>query len=268
MSSIVTDRGIVHYETAGRGRPVVLLHGWLESWDHWHRTMELLASNYKTYALDFWGFGDSGKNGSAFTVEDYVLMVKQFVERLGIERVVLLGHSMGGTVSLRVSLDHPEWVDKVAVVGSPIVGDGLALFLRMAARPALATAAYRTPGFLPLGVRLASPLLVRDWRTWYGMFKRDISRTTMESFHHSIASLRHTDLRPDLPNLAVPALGIYGRRDRIVDPGQGDVLKEGVPSAQIRYFERSGHFPMLDEPDSFLETLGSFLNDARHGLSA
>jgi len=261
MSSIVTDRGLVHYETHGHGRPVVLLHGWLESWDHWLGTMESLGRNHKAYALDFWGFGESGKQEGSFSVQDYVEMVAQFMERLGIARAPIVGHSMGGTVSLGVALEYPERVQKVAVVGSPIEGGGLALFLRLAARRFLASLAYKVPGVLPLGVRLFSPFLARDWKTWYRMFERDLSRTTLESFHYSIASLRRTDLRPRLNEIRVPALGVYGRMDRIVSPGQGEVLARGTSLAEICYFERSGHFPMLDEPERFYQTLCEFLGN-------
>lgn len=257
MSSIVTDRGVVHYETHGRGRPVILLHGWLESWDHWLSTMESLGSRHKTYALDFWGFGESGKQGESFTVRDYVEMVNQFMERLGIEHAPIVGHSMGGTVSLSVALDHPERVQKVVVVGSPIVGDGLSLFLRLSARRSLASLFYQ---IFPLSARLLSPIYARDWKTWYKMFERDLSRTTLESFYYSIASLRQTDLRPRLEEIKVPMMGIYGRVDRIVSPKQGKVLSRGAPQADIRYFKKSGHFPMLDEPQRFYQTLQEFLN--------
>ena len=260
MSSLVTDRGVVHYETQGRGRPVILLHGWLESWMPWLGTMQALGRTYKTYALDFWGFGESGKQGGSFTVGDYVEMVDQFMERLGIECAPVIGHSMGGTVSLSLALNHTHRVEKVAVVGSPIVGDGLALFLRLAARRSLAGLAYNVPWGLSLGVRFASPFLARDWQTWYRMFENDLSRTTLESFHFSIASLRDTDLRPRLQQIQIPTLGIYGRIDRIVSPSQRNVLADGVPMAQIRYFEDSGHFPMLDEPERFYQTLIEFLS--------
>jgi len=260
MSSIVTDRGIVHYEAYGQGPPVVLLHGWLESWDHWRRTMESLASDHRTYALDFWGFGDSGRQDVGYTVQDYVEMVDQFMERLGIWSASVLGHSMGGTVSLDLALQHPGRVRQVAVVGSPIQGEGLALLLRLAARRPLASMAYGVPGALPLGVRLFSPLLARDWKTWYKMFERDLSRTTLESFHLSIASLCETDLTPRLRELRMPMLGIYGQKDRIVDPGQGNILAEKVAQADVRRFGRSGHFPMLDEPERFHQVLRAFLN--------
>ena len=260
MSSIVTDRGLVHYEAVGRGRPIILLHGWLESWEHWLGTMESLSRRYKTYALDFWGFGESGKQSGSFSVQDYVEMVDQFMERLGIERAPIVGHSMGGTVSLKVALDHHERVEKIAVVGSPIMGDGLALFLRLAAQRSLAELAYRVPGAIPLGVRIFSPLLARDWKAWYQMFEQDLSQTTMESFHYSIASLRKTDLRPRLRELRIPVMGVYGVLDRIVDPAQGDVLRQSLPAAEVHMFEHSGHFPMADEPERFYQVLLNFLS--------
>ena len=260
MSSIVTDRGVVHYETHGRGRPVLLLHGWLESWVPWRGTMEALSDHFKTYALDFWGFGESGEGGGTFTVSDYVEMVDQFMERLGLEQLPVIGHSMGGTVSLCLTLDHPHRVKKVAVVGSPIVGDGLAFFLRLAAKRPLASMAYRVPGALPLGVRFFSPFLARDWKRWYRMFTRDLSRTTLESFHYSIASLREIDLRDRLHEIEIPTLGIYGRIDRIVDPNERHLLAAGVSQAEIAFFEGSGHFPMLDQPDQFYQTLNDFLS--------
>ncbi len=257
MSSIVTDRGLVHYETWGRGKPVILLHGWLESWDHWLTTMESLGRRHKTYALDFWGFGESGKQEGSFTVQDYIEMVDQFMERLGIGQTPIIGHSMGGTVSLGVAIDHPDKVEKVVVVGSPIVGDGLSIFLRLSARKSLAGLFYHV---FPLGARILSPLLARDWRTWYGMFESGLSRTTLESFHYSIASLWKTDLRPRLMEIRMPVLGIYGRTDRIVSPKQGEVLAKGTPMADVRYFRHSGHFPMLDEPEKFHQTLHEFLD--------
>ncbi len=259
MSSIVTDQGIVHYERFGRGKPVILLHCWLGSWNYWLPTMEYLSDRYKTYALDFWGFGDSAKQGS-FTVAEYVQMVVQFMDRMGLDRAPVMGHSMGGTVSLSLALDYPERVSQVAVVGSPIVGTGLSVLLKLAGNRQIAKLLYRFPKALTTGVRLLSPFYARDWRTWYGMFEKDISRTTMESFCNSIYDLHHTDLRPRLPELQIPVMGIFGRKDNIVDPKQGEVLKAGVPHAEVHYFKDSAHFPMLDETDLFLKTVRAFLD--------
>ena len=122
MSSITTDQGIVHYEVYGRGKPVILLHGWLGSWGLWQETMSFLGRYYRTYALDFWGFGELGKKRETYAVQDFVSLVNQFMEQLGIANAPLVGHSMGGTVSLSVAIDIPNvsakwslWVRRLLV---------------------------------------------------------------------------------------------------------------------------------------------------------
>jgi pimeloyl-ACP methyl ester carboxylesterase len=92
------------------------------------------------------------------------------------------------------------------------------------------------------------------------MMDRDLSKTTLESFLLSIASLRRTDLRPMLDQIKVPALGIYGDRDKIVHPRQWQPMQKGIPHAQIERFPLLGHFPMLEDPRQFSEKLKAFLD--------
>lgn len=259
MSSITTDQGIVHYEVYGRGKPVILLHGWLGSWGLWQETMAFLGRYYRTYALDFWGFGESGKKRETYAVQDFVSLVNQFMEQLGIMNAPLVGHSMGGTVSLAVAIRFPERVSKVVVVGSPIVGSSLAVPLKLAGMRPIAFLLFNMMSVFRFGVRVASPFICRDER-FADMMDRDLSRTTVESFLLSIASLRRTDLRPMLDQVKIPALGIYGDRDIIVHPKQWQPMQKGIPQAQIERFPLAGHFPMLEEPQDFAERLKAFLD--------
>jgi pimeloyl-ACP methyl ester carboxylesterase len=95
------------------------------------------------------------------------------------------------------------------------------------------------------------------------MMDRDLSKTTLESFLLSIASLRRTDLRPMLGQIKVPALGIYGDKDKVVHPLQWQPMKAGIPQAQIVRFDTAGHFPMLEEPQVFIDKLRMFLDEHR-----
>jgi pimeloyl-ACP methyl ester carboxylesterase len=223
--------------------------------------MEYLGEKYKTYALDFWGFGDSAKQGS-FTVSEYVGMVDQFMERMGLIRAPVMGHSMGGTVSLSLALTYPERVSKVAVVGSPIVGSGLSLLLKVAGNRQVAHLLYLIPGLLPFLMRILSHFYAQDWRTLSRMLEKDLSRTTVESFSASIRDLRFTDLRPHLQDLSVPMMGVFGRKDNIVSPRQAEVIRENAVNPLVHYFEDSAHFPMLDETDRFHQTVEAFLDGA------
>ena len=260
MSSITTDQGIVHYEVYGRGRPVILLHGWLGSWALWQDTMEHLGPYYRTYALDFWGFGESGKKRDSYSVQDFVSLVDQFMDQLGIESAPLVGHSMGGTVSLSVAVQFPRRVSKVVVVGSPIVGSSLAILLKILGLRPVAVILFNMMWAFRLGMRIYYPLICRDPR-FHAMMDKDLSRTTVESFLLSIASLHRTDLRPFLAEVKVPAMGMYGGKDIIVNPNEWKPMQEGIPQAQIELFPKAGHFIMLDDADPFLSKLKSFLDN-------
>lgn len=221
--------------------------------------MGFLGKYYRTYALDFWGFGESGKKRETYAVQDFVSLVDQFMEQLGIANAPLVGHSMGGTVSLSVAIKYPERVSKVVVVGSPMVGSSLALPLKWAGYRPIAFLLFNMMGLFRLAMRVASPIICRDER-FADMMDRDLSRTTLESFLLSIASLRRTDLRPMLGQINVPAMGMYGDRDVIVDPSQWQPMQQGIPHAHIERFPAAGHFPMLEEPQNFGERLKAFLD--------
>ena len=223
--------------------------------------MTYLGRYYRTYALDFWGFGESGKKLNTYAVQDFAALVDQFMERLGIVRAPLVGHSMGGTVSLSVAVEYPQRVTKVIVIGSPIVGSSLALLLQLAGYRPIAFVVYHAMWALKLGIRIASPLITRE-RGWPKMIEQDLSRTTLESFLLSIASLRRTDLRPFLPSIKSPVMGMYGDRDVIVHPNQWQPLQAGITHPRIERFAAAGHFPMLDEPQRFVEILKNFLDES------
>ena len=159
--------------------------------------MTYLGQYYRTYALDFWGFGESGGKLSTYQVNDFILMVDQFMEKLGIISAPLVGHSMGGTVSLSVAMRFPERVQKVVVIGSPIHGSSLAFLLKLAGYRPIAWLLFNLFPAFRLIMRVASPFICRDPR-FPQMMDRDLTKPSLESFLISIATLRRTDLRPNL----------------------------------------------------------------------
>jgi pimeloyl-ACP methyl ester carboxylesterase len=196
---------------------------------------------------------------SVLPVQDFVSLVDQFMDRLGIERAPLVGHSMGGTVSLSVAVQYPRRVSKVVVVGSPIVGSSLSVLLKLLGLRPIAVILFNVMWAFRMGMRVYSPLICRDPR-FPAMMDKDLSRTTVESFLRSIASLHKTDLRPILPQVKVPAMGMYGDKDIIVSPDQWKPMLEGIPHARIKQFPKAGHFIMLDDSNPFMNTLKEFLD--------
>jgi pimeloyl-ACP methyl ester carboxylesterase len=221
--------------------------------------MAYLGAFYRTYALDFWGFGESGKKRNSNAIQDFVTLVDQFMDRLGISCAPLVGHSMGGMVSLSVAVQYPRRVSKV-VVGSPIVGSSLAFPLKMAGRRLIAMVLFNTIWAFRMGMRLALPFICKDPR-FPAMMDKDLSRTTVESFLLSITSLHQTDLRPILSQVKVPAMGKSGEKDIIVHPDQWQSLLEGIPHTRVERFSKAGHFIILDDPAPFMQKLKDFLDE-------
>lgn len=261
MATLVTEQGIVHYESYGRGRPVLLLHGWLGSWALWRRTIEILGREFRTYALDFWGFGESADKNNNFAVDNFVLLVNQFMDRLGIVKAPLIGHSMGGTVSLSSAVKHPDRVVKVIVIGSPIQGTSLNLLLKASGNQAFANLIWTFPELVRLFIRGYAYFMANDGRQMSRMIGDDMSKVTVNSFFQSIGTLYGTDLREDIGSLNMSVMGMYGRKDIIVNPNQAKVLKQYVPNSHIDWYHNAGHFIMLDDPDRFHHSVVDFLNN-------
>lgn len=126
MSAITISGDLAHYEVLGRGKPVILLHSWLGSWRYWIPTMQQLGVKYRTYALDLWGFGDSGRNKIHYGLDGQVEMLRQFIDRMGIPKAVFVGHGLGAAVIAQFAT-MPECksiVHRMMVISPPLFGAG------------------------------------------------------------------------------------------------------------------------------------------------
>jgi pimeloyl-ACP methyl ester carboxylesterase len=124
MSAITPDGNLVHYEVLGRGRPVILLHGWIGSWRYWVPTMQALQSKYRLYALDLYGYGDSAKNPNRYTLEHQIALLDDFVKALGIPKAALIGHGLGALVAAEYARRYPDRIPRLLVISAPLYDPG------------------------------------------------------------------------------------------------------------------------------------------------
>ncbi|GAB4530192.1 MAG: hypothetical protein OHK0046_50630 [Anaerolineae bacterium] len=120
MSAITVGGDLVHYEVLGRGRPVILLHGWLGSWRYWIPTMRLLQLKYRVYALDFFGYGDSGKNPAKYPPEQQIILLDEFMKQLGIPKAAFIGHGLGAHITIEFARRNVERVARMLLVSAPL----------------------------------------------------------------------------------------------------------------------------------------------------
>jgi pimeloyl-ACP methyl ester carboxylesterase len=114
----------LHYVTLGNGYPVVLLHGWPQTWYEWRRVMPLLADSFTLVAPDLRGLGDSSRPASGYDKKTVANDVWQLMrETLGHQRFAVVGHDWGAPVAFRLAADHADVVSHLVMLDVPVPGD-------------------------------------------------------------------------------------------------------------------------------------------------
>ncbi|MGE0418852.1 MAG: alpha/beta fold hydrolase, partial [Acetobacteraceae bacterium] len=114
----------IHYVTAGSGFPVVLLHGWPQSWYEWRHVMADLSDTWRVIAPDLRGLGDSSRPLDGYDKKTVGDDIWRLLQRLGIDRFHLVGHDWGGPTAYAISAAHPEAVRRREILDVTIPGEG------------------------------------------------------------------------------------------------------------------------------------------------
>lgn len=241
MSALVVDDGIVHYEVLGRGPGILFLHSWIGSWRYWIPTMQALSARYRTYAIDLWGFGDTSKRAARYTLDAQVDLALRFVDYLGVAKLALVGHGLGGAVALRFAAHHPQLVARLMTISTPLNGASI------------------NPKFNSSSV----PVLL-DWLVGKGAGSAEIvaeaSKIDPSVIQASLREIANTDLSAGLAQTTVPTLIVHGEKDAaIAQPPTARLDNSARPNLHCMSFEDGQHFPMLDDPPKFNRLVADFL---------
>jgi len=249
MSAIVIKEGLVHYEVIGRGRPLLFIHGWLGSWRYWVPAMEELSNRHRTYALDLWGFGDSDKLDNYYSVDAYLELLREFLDQLGVWRVPIVGHALGGVLALMFASQYPDRVEQIMGVSVPLTGTNIN-------RP--------LSGFSGNGDALVK-LVSR--RANFPEVDMEARKTDASAIVSSMRSTMTQDLRRLLPPLQFPVLLVYGGDDALIKPPEARELQDCRDNVRAINLSGTQHFPMLEERNKFNRLLLDFL-DAGDNLAS
>ncbi|MBO9582679.1 MAG: alpha/beta hydrolase [Flavobacterium sp.] len=118
MKNILYKNTNISFTDSGKGKAIVLLHGFLENKKMWAEYIELFSEKYRVVAIDLLGHGDSDCLGYVHTMEDNANAVNAVLENLNIEKAIIVGHSMGGYVGLAFAELHPEKIQKLVLLNS------------------------------------------------------------------------------------------------------------------------------------------------------
>ncbi len=241
MSAIIIEDKIVHYEVLGRGKPIIFLHGWVGSWRYWITAMQSASTSYRAYALDLWGFGETAKEKTFYSLAQQTELLDQFMNAMGIGKVALIGHGLGAAVGLLYASKHAFVVDRAMIISMPVRGEGL-----------LERLGSTVPN--DLANRLLEPTASAD------AARSETAKTDPEAVQISLDELRHINLLDLTREMQTASLIVHGMRDPIVQ--STDLNDNGSLPSMFHHivFDESGHFPMLDQPNKFHRLMNDFLD--------
>lgn len=242
---------------AGAGTSIVLLHGYGESLIAWRALFDRLAHGADVVALDLPGFGLSSKPASGYATDSLAADVLRALDALGIERTVLVGHSLGGAVAAAASITAPGRVRALVLVDPAVV---TSLRLDEAVRRLKAgIAEYEAlrPRFTSPHDRawLAEPDSEATAYTPAGdSTYREALQAVLREFDFGYLSAGRSRL------VRTPTLLIWGEFDQLLPRGLGEALARELPNARLAIVRRSWHRPHVERPDEVAALIVQFLD--------
>ena len=226
----------VRFRVAGEGGPIVLVHGLAGSTRWWSPVLPALAEHHAVHLVDLPGFGRM-RGGPRVALDEAARWLSSWLHEAGLTGAALVGHSMGGAVTIRVAARDPDAVRRLVLVAPA----------GLAPRSLVGHA-------LPLAgeVRRARPRFLAVLGT-------DVLRAGPRTMLRASRDVVAEDVRGDLSRVAAPTLAILGARDRLIPLEAGAVLARVAPDARVVVLDRAGHVPMFDDPESLAATVLDFL---------
>ncbi|MBV8529325.1 MAG: alpha/beta hydrolase [Candidatus Dormibacteraeota bacterium] len=254
LQVVTSEDPAAHVIERGDGKPVLLLHGWGTSAELFVPIFDGLQSERRLIAPDLPGFGDTPPPAQPWSVHEYARWVVALLDRLGVDRCDVIGHSNGGRIGIVLAATYPERVRRIVLTDSSGIRPRRGLRYRYLV--ATYKALRRTQGatLLPRALRDAA--------------QRRADRRGSDDFRAASGAMRATlvrlvneDITPTLPRVAAPTLLIWGERDADTPLRDAQLMERLIPDAGLVVFEGAGHFAYLEQPARFCTVVDVFLQD-------
>ncbi len=272
LKKIVTlpDGQRLAYIDAGNpaGPPVVLIHGYTDSARDWVPMLPYVAGHFRLILVDIRGHGRSGKPESGYRRQDFAGDIRRLLDRLGVQRADIVGHSLGSIIAQTFAACWPARTRRVVLIsstGGPPAG--------AQPPPPQFDFAAQIRG-LQEPIDPDSPFMVAWWSSPTPVDPEFLRRQRHDAagiplhvwlavLDQSLSDRALADLAQMLPRIEAPVLLIWGSEDPIMEEPVRRTLRDGLPRAEIRVFTGLGHNPFWEDPAGVAQLINEFL--ARSG---
>lgn len=263
----------VCYVDEGEGPVILMVHGLGGSICNWAPTIEHFRKSHRVISVDLPGFGKSGAPGCEPDIASFVRIIRSLLASLGIEKVTVFGNSLGGMITLNLTLEHPELVESVVLVDAAGT-HGFPELLKAAVMRLPATwvkkamlffvsyivrfkFAYRAAGIYHLN-EYTRPLLQEAIDT----ADRPDLDAYLETYLRTTRTAVTTRYDDRLGEITKPVLIVWGQKDIGLPLKIGQRMNRLIKGSFLVAIPRAAHVPQLDQPEAFNAAVDRFLGGA------
>jgi pimeloyl-ACP methyl ester carboxylesterase len=245
------------------GIPVILLHGYTDSWRSYERVLPYLPQSIRAFALTQRGHGDSERPPEGYRPQDFAADVAAFMDALGLRTAVIVGHSMGSHIAQRFALDYPERTLGLVLLGA---------FYSIQANPDVA-------GLMEAIASLHDPVdpgFVRDFQvstlgqpippTYLDAIVNESLKLPARVWQAVLTGLLEYDYSTELGRIKAPTLIVWGSEDAFCSRSDQEALESALSGSRLTVYVGAGHALHWEEPQRFAADLAAFSHVLAWGL--
>jgi len=261
FSDVMLKTGIrMHYAYQGdpSGTPVIMLHGYTDSWFSFSPVLPLLDSKYRVYILDQRGHGKTTQPMGGYAMQQFAADVLAFMDAMNLPKATIVGHSMGSFVAQHVAVAAPERVTKLVLEGSATtirnntvidLQREIGLLKDTAPVPESFVRDFQTStAFQPLADEFLAGLL------------KESCRVPAHVWREVMAEMLAPEANAELKKIKTPTLIVWGDKETIFPRSEQDLLVSALRNSELKVYPNVGHAPHWERPERFAKDLAEFIN--------
>lgn len=255
----------LYYETHGAGSPLVLISGLGYSLWQWHLMVPYLEERFQVITFDNRGVGQTDKPAGPYSASMLAGDTVGLLDHLGVERAVVMGHSMGGFIAQALALEHPQRVNKLILASTnfggprhvPVTAEALAILSDLKSDPLTrlrnGIVVSTAPGFAE-----RQPERIQNWLDWRVANPLDVAGYQAQMGIGIALLTEAATFEQKLPSISAPTLILFGAHDKVVPPANADLLAKQIPGSRIHILSEAGHFFPLEVPEEAAQVVIQF----------
>jgi pimeloyl-ACP methyl ester carboxylesterase len=263
----------VAYLDEGRGEVILLLHGMAGSSQTWRSVMRPLSRKYRVVAPDLLGHGNSAKPRSDYSLGAFAVFLRDLLDELGVAQATIVGHSLGGGVAMQFVYQHPDYCQRLILIGSGGLGPDVGWTLRLLSAPGaeLIMPIIAPPPVLSVGEKVRSwfakmgvesPRGAEMWSAYSSFGDAETRRAFLRTLRsvidyrgQAVSALNRLHVRADMPTMA-----IWGDSDAVIPVDHAYAAQETRPDVRLEVLPGVGHFPQVECPMAVVDLIEDFIS--------